>query len=202
MDRDDPHRPDEGTQALLFDCDGTLVETMHLHRLSWGRIFERYGFTITDEWWDRYANVALAPFVRAAIPDADDALLIELLDEANIDFTASLHLAEPVEHVIDLAREYRGRLPIAVVTGGYRDVIIPTLEGAGIADLFDTIVTADDVVHSKPAPDVYLTAMARLGVEPSRCVAYEDSDIGIASAQAAGVGRVVDVRDWPLDTTG
>ena len=130
--------------------------------------------------------------------DLDDALLVELLDEANVDFNASLHLAEPVEHVIELAREYRGRLPIAVVTGGYRDVIIPTLEGAGIAELFDTIVTADDVVHSKPAPAVYATAMARLGVEPSQCVAYEDSDIGIASARAAGVGRVVDVRDWPL----
>jgi HAD superfamily hydrolase (TIGR01509 family) len=136
--------------------------------------------------------------VRAVVPDADDDLIQSMLDEANEQFNASLHLAQPVEHVIELAREFHGRLPMAVVTGGYRDVIIPTLDGVEITSLFDAIVTADDVTHSKPAPDVYRTAMERLGVDPAACVAYEDSDIGIASARAAGVGRVVDVRDWPL----
>lgn len=196
-DARDAHLPDSSTRAILFDCDGTLVETMHIHRIVWNQIFQRYGFEITDEWWDQWANVALLPYVRAVIPDATP----ELADQLNLEgmemFNEALHLAEPLEHVIDVAREYHGRLPLAVVTGGYRDVIIPTLDAAGITQLFDQIVTADDVIHSKPAPDLYQLAMARLGVEPAQCLVYEDSEIGMAAAHGAHAGRVVDIRTWP-----
>lgn len=190
--------PSADTEALLFDCDGTLVDTMGLHRLVWTEIFARYDFTMTSAWWDEYANVALLPFVRAAIPDADDALAHDLNRESIGLFMERLHLIDPLEHVIEVARQHHGRLPLAVVTGGYRDVIVPTLDAAGITDLFDIIVTADDVVNSKPAPDLYALAAQRLGVDPQRCLAYEDSDIGMASARDAGIGRVVDIRDWPV----
>ncbi|MBI1349916.1 MAG: HAD-IA family hydrolase [Actinomycetales bacterium] len=190
--------PSTDTEALLFDCDGTLVDTMSLHRLVWTEIFARYDFAMTSAWWDQYANVALLPFVRAAIPDADDALAHDLNRESIGMFMERLHLIDPLEHVIEVARQYHGRLPLAVVTGGYRDVVVPTLDAAGITDLFDIIVTADDVVNSKPAPDLYALAAQRLGVDPQRCLAYEDSDIGMASARDAGIGRVVDIRDWPI----
>jgi HAD superfamily hydrolase (TIGR01509 family) len=186
--------PPPGTAALLFDCDGTLVDTMQLHRIVWHQIFGRYGFEMTDEWWEEYANVAVGPFVRAVIPDAADALAMQLLEEGNQLFLEALHLLEPIEHVVEIAREFHGRLPMAVVTGGFRDVILPTLDTVGITGLFDPIVTTDDVVDSKPAPDLYLRAMAMLGVDPGQCVAYEDSEIGMASARAAGVGTVIDIR--------
>ena len=185
------------TQALLFDCDGTLVDTMGLHRLVWAEIFARYGFEVTDEWWEDYANVALLPFVQAVIPDADEVLADELNREGIELFVKRLHLIDPLEHVIDVARANHGQRPMAVVTGGYRDVVVPTLDAVGITSLFDVIVTADDVVDSKPAPDVYLRAAEQLGVDPARCVAYEDSDIGLASARQAGVGHVIDIRKWP-----
>ncbi|HAN72305.1 MAG TPA: HAD family hydrolase [Actinobacteria bacterium] len=188
-----PHADPE-TAALLFDCDGTLVDTMGVHRLVWAEIFGRYGFTMTDDWWEEYANVALVPFVQAVIPDAGMELADELNQEGMAMFIDALHLVEPLEHVIEVAREHHGRLPMAVVTGGYREIIIPTLDAAGITHLFDVIVTADDVVHSKPAPDVYSRAMALLEVDPVRCIAYEDSEIGMTSALAAGVGRVIDIR--------
>jgi beta-phosphoglucomutase-like phosphatase (HAD superfamily) len=188
-----PHADPE-TAALLFDCDGTLVDTMGVHRLVWAEIFGRYGFTMTDDWWEEYANVALVPFVQAVIPDAGMELADELNQEGMAMFMDALHLVEPLEHVIEVAREHHGRLPMAVVTGGYREIIIPTLDAAGITHLFDVIVTADDVVHSKPAPDVYSRAMALLEVDPVRCIAYEDSEIGMTSALAAGVGRVIDIR--------
>jgi len=186
--------PPAHAQALLFDCDGTLVDTMHLHRIVWHQIFGRYGYEITDEWWEEYANVAVGPFVRAVIPDASDALVEQLLEEGNALFVEALHLLEPIEHVVEVARAFHGRLPMAVVTGGFRDVVIPSLDAVGITDLFDVIVCADDVVHSKPAPDVYLRAMELLSVAPDECVVYEDSDIGMASARAAGVDHVVDIR--------
>jgi HAD superfamily hydrolase (TIGR01509 family) len=188
-----PH-PEPGTAALLFDCDGTLVDTMDVHRSIWTEIFARYGFTITDAWWEEYANVALVPFVQAVIPDASEELADQLNVEGMARYLEVIHLAEPLEHVIEVARAHHGRLPMAVVTGGYREIIIPTLDAAGITHLFDVIVTADDVTHSKPAPDVYERAVTLLEVDPARCIAYEDSEIGMTSAQGAGIGRIIDIR--------
>lgn len=196
MTTDDPQVP-EGVSALLFDCDGTLVDSMGLHRLVWTELFARYDFEVTDEWWEEYANVALYPFVQAVVPDADMALADQLNVEGTAMFVERLHLIEPLEHVVDVARSNHGRLPLAVVTGGYRDVVEPMLEAVGIAGLFDIMVTADDVTHSKPAPDLYARAAGILGVDPATCVAYEDSDIGMESARGAGIGRVIDIRDWP-----
>jgi HAD superfamily hydrolase (TIGR01509 family) len=188
-----PH-PEPGTAALLFDCDGTLVDTMGVHRSIWTEIFARYGFTITDAWWEEYANVALVPFVQAVIPDASEELADQLNVEGMARYLEVIHLAEPLEHVIEVARAHHGRLPMAVVTGGYREIIVPTLDAAGITHLFDVIVTADDVTHSKPAPDVYERAVTLLEVDPARCIAYEDSEIGMSSAQGAGIGRIIDIR--------
>ena len=188
-----PH-PEPGTAALLFDCDGTLVDTMDVHRSIWTEIFARYGFTITDAWWEEYANVALVPFVQAVIPDASEELADDLNVEGMARYLEVIHLAEPLEHVIEVARALHGRLPMAVVTGGYREIIVPTLDAAGITHLFDVIVTADDVTHSKPAPDVYERAVTLLEVDPARCIAYEDSEIGMTSAQGAGIGRIIDIR--------
>lgn len=186
--------PEPDTSAVLFDCDGTLVDTMGVHRIVWSEIFARYDYTVTDDWWADNANVALLPFVRSVVPDADESLADKLNRESMAMYMEALHLVEPLEHVVEIARATHGSRPMAVVTGGYREIIIPTLDAAGITDLFDVIVTADDVAHSKPAPDVYVRAATLLGVEPALCMAYEDSEIGMASARDAGVGRIIDIR--------
>lgn len=191
MQRDDL---DYSPAALLFDCDGTLVDTMGVHRAIWAELFARYDFEMTDLWWDQYCNVALVPFVRAVVPDASEELCDALNVEGMAMYLDVLHHVEPLEHIIEIARSAHGTVPMAVVTGGYREIIVPTLDAAGITHLFDHIVTADDVVHSKPAPDVYARAVSLLDVEASRCVAYEDSEIGMQSARDAGVGRVIDIR--------
>ena len=167
---------------------------MPVHREVWQQIFARYSFAITDEWWDDWANVALLPFVREANPQATPEDADALNDEATVLYLDALHRIDPLEHVIQVARDHHGTVPLAVVTGGYRDVVVPTLDAAGITGLFDIIVTADDVLRSKPAPDLYLLAMQRLSADPLRCLAYEDSEIGMASARDAGIGRIVDIR--------
>lgn len=193
------HLPDDTTQAILFDCDGTLVDTMPIHRAVWNELFLRYDFVITDEWWEEWANLPLLPMVQHVIPGATVEQANALNVEAMQMYNEMLHMIDPLEHVIEVARQFHGRLPMAVVTGGYRDVVVPSLDAAGITHLFDHIVTADEVTHSKPAPDLYSLAMRRLGVEPESCLVYEDSEIGMASARAAGAGSIVDIRAWPLD---
>jgi HAD superfamily hydrolase (TIGR01509 family) len=188
------HLPDETTQAILFDCDGTLVDTMPVHREVWHQLFLRYDFIITDEWWEEWANLPLLPMVQHVIPGSTPQLAEELNVEAMRMYNDMLHKIEPLEHVIEVARRFHGRLPMAVVTGGYRDVVVPSLDAAGITHLFDCIVTADEVTHSKPAPDLYALAMRKLGVEPEACLVYEDSEIGMTSARGAGAGRIVDIR--------
>jgi beta-phosphoglucomutase-like phosphatase (HAD superfamily) len=186
--------PPEGTQALLFDCDGTLVDTMGLYRICWRQVFGRYSFEMTDEWFDVWAGHSVTPFVGAALPDADEELLRRVGREGVELFLESTHLLEPLERVVELARRFHGRIPLAVVSAGPREAVVESLAAVGITDLFDEIVTGDDVERTKPAPDGYLQAMRLLGVAPDRCVAYEDTSNGMESARAAGIRVVIDVR--------
>lgn len=186
--------PPEHARALIFDCDGTLVDTMGLHRICWHRILARHGFDITDEWWEEWAPHPVAPMVLDAVPDASPELIAEMADEGNRLFLDQLHLLEPLEHVVEIARAHHGRLPLAVVSGGFRDPVVRSLETVGILGMFDHVITAEDVAATKPAPDGYLLAIERLGVPAGSCVVYEDTTVGMDAARAAGIVDIRDVR--------
>jgi HAD superfamily hydrolase (TIGR01509 family) len=110
-------------------------------------------------------------------------------------FLAHLDAVRPIEPVVRIAAAFRGRLPIAVASGGYRDTVTRTLDRLGLRDWFDALVTAEDTARHKPEPDVFLEAARRLGVPAERCVVFEDTDIGLEAARRAGMWRV-DVRPW------
>ena len=189
-----PLDPPAGTAALLFDCDGTLVDTLSLYRMCWRQVFGRHGFEMSDEWFAERAGMHVHAFVAEAFPDAPEQVLGEITDEGMALFMASTHLLEPLEHVVEIARAYHGRVPMAVVSSGLGHAVRASLEAVEITGLFDVVITLDDVPTGKPAPDSYLRAIELLGVDAARCVAYEDSSTGIAAAGAAGIPTVVDVR--------
>jgi HAD superfamily hydrolase (TIGR01509 family) len=186
--------PPEGTEALLFDCDGTLVDTLGLYRICWRQVFGRHGFDMSDVWFDTWAGHSMKPFVSAALPHADDAMIAQIAQEGVDVFLESAHLLEPLEHVVEIARRHHGRIPLAVVSGGPRSAVVASLDAVGITDLFDAIVTVSDVEHGKPAPDGYLRAIDLLGVRAEACIAYEDTASGMESARGAGIRAIVDVR--------
>jgi HAD superfamily hydrolase (TIGR01509 family) len=95
-----------------------------------------------------------------------------------------------IDEVADFALSLRGKFPLAIATGGSRLVSEKVLQQVGMSDLFDEVVTANDVVCGKPAPDIYKEAASRLGVDPLRCLAFEDAAAGMMAAQSAGM-RVV-----------
>lgn len=189
-----PLDPPPGTRALLFDCDGTLVDTLSLYRVCWRQTFGRHGFDMSDEWFAEHAGMHVHEFVERAFPGTDVDFRGAVIGEGMAMFMSSVHLVEPMEHVVEIAREHHGHIPLAVVSSGPNSAVWASLEAVGITGLFDVVLTLADVEEGKPAPDGYLRAMALLGVDPQHCVAYEDSTTGIAAARAAGIPTVVDVR--------
>lgn len=189
-----PLDPPPGTQALLFDCDGTLVDTLSLYRVCWRQVFGRHGFDMSDAWFADKAGTHVHDFVGAAFPDTDESVRQAIIDEGMEMFMSSIHLVEPFEHVVAIARAHHGAIPLAVVSSGPEPAVRESLAVVGITDLFDVVLTLADVAAGKPEPDCYLLAMDMLGVDPARCVAYEDSSTGMAAARAAGIPTVIDVR--------
>jgi beta-phosphoglucomutase family hydrolase len=189
--------PPAGTAGLIFDCDGTLADTMPAHYMAWTTMLHRHGIPFTEERFYQLGGVPTAQIIRilsheSGVPAVD---VDRMVCEKESAFLATLHAIEPLEAVVAVAAEYRGKLPMAVASGGYRETITRTLDQLGIRDWFDALVTAEDTERHKPEPDVFLEAARRLGVEPAGCVVFEDTDIGLEAARRAGM-RSVDVREW------
>jgi HAD superfamily hydrolase (TIGR01509 family) len=175
--------------AVIFDCDGTLVDSEPLARTAWERALAPHGYIATEA--DHDASVGLpyprvhAYFAeRAALPPADD-----FWRELSTELFALLDTElAPFDDAVTAARELRRRgVPVAVASSSPRERLQRTLARAGLLDDFDVSVAGDEVEHGKPAPDMFLAAAERLGMQPHDCVAVEDSPPGVEAANAAGM---------------
>ncbi len=180
--------------ALLFDCDGTLADTMPAHYRAWLGVTEPHGIPFDEDHFyslgGRPTRDIVATLAAAAGVVVDVEREAKRKEEGFLD---QLDRIEPIDPVVEVVRRCRGRVPLAVVTGGYRDVCRRILERVGIADCFDTLVASEDTLRHKPDPDPFLEAARRLGARPDRCVVWEDSGLGIEAARRAGM-RWIDVR--------
>lgn len=181
-------------QALIFDCDGTLADTMPLHHLAWQETVQAAGGHLPDGVIDELAG-ASDHRIAMALNDRYGYQLDsqEMAEEKNRRFLAHLPRVQPIGPVVNIARQYKGRLPMAVASGGYRSAVQAILATIGMDDFFDAVVTSDDVTHSKPAPDVFLEAARWLKVSPEQCHVFEDGDLGLEAARRAGMSAT-DVR--------
>jgi beta-phosphoglucomutase-like phosphatase (HAD superfamily) len=181
--------------ALIFDCDGTLVDTAPAHLRALQEALEPLALTMTPGWY--YPRVGLTP---DALLDEYEAQLAGsapsregIFERYNVAFQAGLHAIEEVTVIAEIARCWHGRVPMAVASNGRRQNVEATLKAAKLLPLFDCIVAAEDVVHGKPEPDVFLEAARRMKVAAERCVVFEDSDEGLEAAHRAGM-RGIDIR--------
>ena len=182
-------------KGLIFDCDGTLVDSMPLHWRAWQMITERHGLEFSEERFYALGGVPSRDIL--AMLREEQGLTIDPLavaKEKEAAYLAIFQEVEPIHTVIEIARAHQGKLPMAVASGGTHKVIERVLTNLGIRDLFDTVVTSEDVNHQKPAPDIFLEAARRIGVPPQCCRAYEDTDLGLQAIRAAGM-EAVDVRE-------
>ncbi len=193
-DPDAPLPPE--IRGLIFDCDGTLVDTMGVHYRAWLKALEGTGIALPE---DRFYSLAGAPtikiaemLVREAGSAASPAAITQCKEEHYI---AGIPQIRELAVVVGLARRERGRRKLAVASGGFHHVVDRQLAVSGLTELFPVVICADDVAHGKPAPDSFLEAAARMGLMPAECVVYEDAQLGFQAARAAGMA-VVDVRPW------
>ncbi|MBX7207191.1 MAG: beta-phosphoglucomutase family hydrolase [Verrucomicrobiaceae bacterium] len=185
--------PDHPFRAYIFDCDGTLVDSMPLHYLAWVESLALHNapFDFDEDVFYAYAGVREQDVVR--IFNERHGTWIDPDSVANRKseiFHRTIPQVSRVEPVAALAREAHGKLPMAVASGSEEHTVRACLGATGLLHLFDTIVTPKDVRRGKPAPDMFLLAAERLGVNPSECLVFEDGKSGIEAAAAAGMQAV------------
>jgi beta-phosphoglucomutase family hydrolase len=181
-------------QGIIFDCDGTLADTMPLHWRAWQTIARRHQFELNEARFYSLGGVPSRDILRLLSLEQGipmDPLLVAREKEA--EYLPLIAQVEPINTVVGVAREYHGKVPLAVASGGTRHIIEQVLNHLGIRHLFQAVVTSEDVKNQKPAPDIFLEAARRIGVAPDLCRAYEDTDLGMQAIRAAGMDAV-DVR--------
>lgn len=178
-------------RAYLFDCDGTIADSMPLHYIAWKTALAEWNCAFDEklfyEWGGKPPKEIVAELNRMhgltmpvdAVATRKEKLYFELLPRL-----------EPVAEVLEHIDAMHRRIPFAVVSGSTRESVVNSLTAIGLLDKFDLIVGSEDYARSKPAPDAFLTAAQRLGVDPRDCLVFEDADIGIQAATAAGMATV------------
>ncbi len=182
-------------KGLIFDCDGTLVDTMPMHFRAWRKIAARHGLHFPEERFYALGGVPSRDIAKILATEQGITLdNLAVAKEKEAEYLALIAQVEPIHSIVAIAREHHGKIPMAVASGGSHRVIEQVLTRLGIRHLFSAIVTSEDVVNQKPAPDMFLEAARRIGVEPQFCRAYEDTDLGLQAIRAAGM-EAVDVRE-------
>ncbi|WP_430498783.1 HAD family hydrolase [Micromonospora trifolii] len=177
--------------AYLFDCDGTIVDSMPLHYLAWQRALEEWGCEFPETLFYAWGGRPTADIIVALNEQQGLAMPVAAVVERRESYYQELlpqlaAVPEVLAHIHDAHR----RVPFAVVSGSTRASVTASLDALGLLDRFDVLVCADDYTRAKPDPEAFLLAAEQLGVPPQSCLVFEDTDLGIQAATAAGMASV------------
>jgi beta-phosphoglucomutase family hydrolase len=188
----------QGVKGLIFDLDGTLVDSMPLHFEGWKKACDKFGAHIDPEFL-RFHTGSPGWAIAAAIIEKsglNGSITIDQIMKVKLEeFYKTLHLIKPIEPVAEIVRKYYGSLPMAVGTGGHREAVERTLEVTGMRKYFEIVITANDVKQHKPHPETFLKCAEQMKIRPEFIEVFEDGDLGIEAAIRAGM-IATDVRSW------
>ncbi len=178
-------------RAYLFDCDGTIVDSMPLHYIAWKKALSEWGCTFDEDLFYAWGGKP----AREIISDLNEMNGLNMPVESLAEHKENLYFEllpqlQVIPEVLEIIQAQHGQIPFAVVSGGRRNSVVSSLTTVGLLDKFETIVGSEDYTNSKPAPDAFLIAAARLGVAPEGCLAFEDTDMGVQAITAAGMAFV------------
>jgi HAD superfamily hydrolase (TIGR01509 family) len=188
----------DGIKGLIFDLDGTLLDTMPYHFNAWKKTCQLLGLELNIEYLRSQVGNSNRRIAAEIIRQngMEGKITVDQVTKAKLEeFFKYEQLITPIEPVFAIARKYFGKLPMAVGTGGPRRSVERSLEVTGLNKYFNIIVSADDVTNHKPHPETFLTCALLMGIEPSFIEVFEDGDLGIEAALRAGM-KVTDVRGW------
>jgi beta-phosphoglucomutase family hydrolase len=181
-------------QGLIFDCDGTLANTMPLHWRAWSLITQRHGLHFPQDRFYALGGVPSRDILRMLAEEQGRSLdHIAVAHEKEEAYLPLMAQVEPIHAVVEIAKANHGKVPLAVASGGTQKIICQVLDHLKIRHLFAAVVTSEMVKKQKPAPDIFLEAARLIGVAPKFCRGYEDTDLGMTAIRAAGM-EAVDVR--------
>jgi beta-phosphoglucomutase family hydrolase len=189
--------PQGSFHAYLFDCDGTLADSMPLHYRAWKKALGEWNCDFDEKLFYQWGGMPVTEIINTlnqrqelnmpveAVSHRKESLYYELLPELKA-------VPEVLEHV----EEAHGRIPFAVVSGSTRESVMKSLESLKLLDRFNAMVCAGDYEKSKPDPEAFLLAAKKLGVAPESCLVFEDTEMGIQAAKAAGMSSVKVLLPW------
>ena len=185
-----------GMEGLIFDCDGTLADTMPIHIKAWCETFADYGLQCPETFLHSVkgmpAKKIIERFNRLYGHQIDP---VAFARQKNETAREKLHESLPIEPVAAIVRRYRDKLPMAVASGGTRENVLLTLSAVGFGDCFAAVLTSDDDIPPKPDPGIFVEAARRMNVAPAVCQVFEDGDAGLEAARRAGMAAT-DVRPY------
>lgn len=179
--------------ALIFDMDGTLVDSGQLHEFAWTETLNRYQLPIDRPYMRSLAGVptkGTLELVMQRFGCQPCASLDEMNDFKEAWVQQNMHRFVRATALESVVRQYQGKKPMAVGTGAYTEEATRILTLCGLASFMDAIVGADQVKSPKPAPDTFLYCAERMGANPARCLVFEDAPLGLLAAEKAGMDSV------------
>ena len=185
------HLPSGSFKAYLFDCDGTIADSMPLHYIAWKKALAEWNCEFSEELFYAWGGMSVAEIITALNRERGLQMPVEQVSHRKEDlYFENLDQLKAVPEVMEHIEASYGRIPFAVVSGSTRDSVTRSLAALKILNRFDTLVCAGDYQKSKPDPEPFLIAAEKLSVAPKDCLVFEDSDMGIQAATAAGMASV------------
>jgi beta-phosphoglucomutase family hydrolase len=189
--------PPGSFKAYLFDCDGTIADSMPLHYRAWKTALKEWNCDFDEQLFYSWGGMPTAQIVSTLNERQKLNMPVEPVchRKENLYYDLLPEL-EAVPEVLEHLQEAHSRIPLAVVSGSTRESVTASLQSLKLLDRFQAIVCAGDYVKSKPDPEAFLLAAQKLGVAPESCLVFEDTEMGIQAATAAGMASVKVLQPW------
>ncbi len=189
--------PGGAFRAYLFDCDGTIVDSMPLHYVAWKRALAEWNCVFPEELFYAWGGRPVTEIIASLNEEQGLNMPVEAVAKRKEKlYYEQLPQLKAIPEVVEHIDAQHGRIPFAVVSGSRRNSVVGSLTALNLLEKFATLVCAEDYQNGKPAPDGFLLAAVRLGVEPEHCLVFEDTDMGIQAATAAGMASVRVPQPW------
>jgi beta-phosphoglucomutase family hydrolase len=183
--------------AYLFDCDGTIADSMPLHYIAWKKALREWNCEFDEKLFYTWGGMPIVEIVSTLNKERGLNMPVEQIAHRKESlYFELLPQLQAVPEVLELIEAKDGQIPFAVVSGSALDSVTASLSTLNLLDRFDTLVCAGDYKKSKPDPEAFLLAATRLKVAPESCLVFEDTDMGMQAATSAGMASVRVPPPW------